>query len=217
METTCHASYPLKSENASPFGTCTVYLSCWARAMLPKAATDTAMITITEDGILMMAHSCAHVCNGVRRHRRSRLAEATPQRRAAALTAEPAGATRYSESDLVVPLSIFGALPKRARPGWGHSSPLQLVDVVRRCCRSETEERQSECKCTHGSPRCCTWDTRAPRTRPPCHRDRHDHRTHHRIKFFQQKSPSPDYVCCIFARMSRRRSKLSADQTPARS
>src|ERR1700692_3703503 len=28
METTCQASYPLNSENESPFGTFTVYLSC---------------------------------------------------------------------------------------------------------------------------------------------------------------------------------------------
>jgi hypothetical protein len=32
METTCQASYPLNSENESPFGTFTVYLSWAARA-----------------------------------------------------------------------------------------------------------------------------------------------------------------------------------------
>src|SRR2546422_2915037 len=45
METVCQPSYPLNSENASPFGTFTVYLSCAARAMLPETASDTAMIT----------------------------------------------------------------------------------------------------------------------------------------------------------------------------
>src|SRR5664279_3064572 len=39
METTCQASYPLNSENASPFGTCKPYLSCWARATPPNMAS----------------------------------------------------------------------------------------------------------------------------------------------------------------------------------
>src|ERR1700730_8343590 len=43
MATVCQPSYPLNSENASPFGTCKVYLSCWARAMPPKTASTTAM------------------------------------------------------------------------------------------------------------------------------------------------------------------------------
>jgi hypothetical protein len=30
--------------------------------MLPKTASDTAMITIGEDGVLIMAHSCATIC-----------------------------------------------------------------------------------------------------------------------------------------------------------
>src|SRR6516165_4178415 len=52
---TCQSSYPLNSEKASPFGVCTVYLSCWATAKLPKTASNTAMITNTEDGLLVMA------------------------------------------------------------------------------------------------------------------------------------------------------------------
>src|SRR5271154_1928305 len=43
MEIVCQPSYPLNSENASPFGTCKVYLSCWARAMPPNTASTTAM------------------------------------------------------------------------------------------------------------------------------------------------------------------------------
>src|SRR6516164_8038040 len=57
METTCQASYPLNSEKASPPGTLRLYLSCCAKAKLPKAASDTAMITIAGNGPLFMAHS----------------------------------------------------------------------------------------------------------------------------------------------------------------
>src|SRR5260370_37357598 len=53
--TTCQSSYPLNSENASPFGTCTVYLSCAEMALPPKTASTTAMITVSQDGILVMA------------------------------------------------------------------------------------------------------------------------------------------------------------------
>src|SRR3954467_7961185 len=42
--TGCQFSYPLKSENASPPGTCTVYLSCAARAMPPETASDATMV-----------------------------------------------------------------------------------------------------------------------------------------------------------------------------
>src|SRR5215470_1282449 len=47
----CQPSYPLNSENASPLGTFTVYLSCAARAMLPETASETA--TITTAGTLL--------------------------------------------------------------------------------------------------------------------------------------------------------------------
>src|SRR5258708_31823059 len=43
MATTCQSSYPLNSENASPFGVCTVYLSCAEIALPPKTASTTAM------------------------------------------------------------------------------------------------------------------------------------------------------------------------------
>src|SRR4029077_10977913 len=59
---TGQSSYPLNSENASPFGTCTVYLSCAEIALPPKTASTTATITITENGILVIAHSCACDC-----------------------------------------------------------------------------------------------------------------------------------------------------------
>src|SRR6185436_4792861 len=43
MEIDCHASYPLNSENASPPGTFTVYLSCAEMARPPRTATHTAI------------------------------------------------------------------------------------------------------------------------------------------------------------------------------
>src|SRR2546427_5890046 len=61
METVCQASYPLNSENASPFGTRTVYLawavSCAEIVLPPKpASTETASetTTITAAGILLL-------------------------------------------------------------------------------------------------------------------------------------------------------------------
>src|SRR5882762_5148947 len=56
METVCQLSYPLNSENASPFGTRTVYLawpvSCAEVALLPRTASETT--TITTAGILLL-------------------------------------------------------------------------------------------------------------------------------------------------------------------
>ena len=57
METTCQLSYPLNSENASPPGTFTVYLSCAEMALSLETASTNAMITITPDSIVFMAHS----------------------------------------------------------------------------------------------------------------------------------------------------------------
>src|SRR2546430_6985999 len=61
METVCQPSYPLNSENASPFGTRTAYLawavSCAEMALPPKtASTKTASETrmITTAGILLL-------------------------------------------------------------------------------------------------------------------------------------------------------------------
>src|SRR5882672_8688506 len=53
MATTCQSSYPLNSENASPFGTCTVYLSCAEMALPPKTASTAAIITISQDAIFV--------------------------------------------------------------------------------------------------------------------------------------------------------------------
>src|SRR5262245_6880522 len=46
-ETTCQSSYPRKSENARPFGTRKLYLSCCAAMATPttSASTDTAAET----------------------------------------------------------------------------------------------------------------------------------------------------------------------------
>src|SRR5438552_16816949 len=64
METVCQPSYPLNSENASPFGTRTVYfawaVSCAEMALTPKtASTETASATtvITTAGILLLSIS----------------------------------------------------------------------------------------------------------------------------------------------------------------
>src|SRR5216683_8232359 len=46
METTCQASYPLNSENASPFGTFTVYLSCAGMAEPLTTASTPVIIAI---------------------------------------------------------------------------------------------------------------------------------------------------------------------------
>src|SRR6185436_16106277 len=42
MEMACHDSYPLNSENASPPGTFTPYLSCAEMAKPPRTASHTA-------------------------------------------------------------------------------------------------------------------------------------------------------------------------------
>src|SRR5436189_4016857 len=47
MEMACQASYPLNSENASPPGTFTVYLSCAEMAKPPKTASHTAIPIVT--------------------------------------------------------------------------------------------------------------------------------------------------------------------------
>src|ERR1700692_2434769 len=80
METTCQASYPLNSENESPFGTFTVYLSCAEMAQPPTKASTPVIIGIVSillpfitstsfmkfsiltssfTSFLVLAHSCA--------------------------------------------------------------------------------------------------------------------------------------------------------------
>src|SRR5215813_3831773 len=59
METVCHPSYPLNSENASPFGTRTLYLAwpvfCAVTALPPKTPkTPSEAITITTAIILLL-------------------------------------------------------------------------------------------------------------------------------------------------------------------
>ena len=44
----------MPSENASPPGTCTVYLSCAEMALPTKTVGTTATITISHNGILLM-------------------------------------------------------------------------------------------------------------------------------------------------------------------
>src|SRR5437879_7506710 len=60
METTCQASYPLNSENASPPGTLKVYLSwaAWAdRSLPPKALTSAVTIAIVHMRLLFITSS----------------------------------------------------------------------------------------------------------------------------------------------------------------
>ena len=59
IEMTGQSSYPLNSENASPPGTCTVYLSA-EMALPPKTASPAAtMVIIAVGEILVIAHSFA--------------------------------------------------------------------------------------------------------------------------------------------------------------
>src|SRR5207245_6187565 len=59
MDTTCQASYPLNSENASPPGTFKVYLSAaWAdMALPPKALTSAVTIAIVRTRLLFITNS----------------------------------------------------------------------------------------------------------------------------------------------------------------
>src|SRR2546422_1019836 len=57
METTCQASYPLNSENASPPGTFKVYLSWADRALPPKALTSAVTIAIVRMRLLFITNS----------------------------------------------------------------------------------------------------------------------------------------------------------------
>src|SRR5215472_8037449 len=54
METSCQLSYPLNSENASPFGTLSVYLSCAEKPLPPKTASPTAMVSVNPYETLLM-------------------------------------------------------------------------------------------------------------------------------------------------------------------
>src|SRR5258708_250438 len=63
MEMVCQPSYPLNSENASPFGTLREYLSSADMTLPPtKTTSTTAMITVSQDEILAMAHSSVVIC-----------------------------------------------------------------------------------------------------------------------------------------------------------
>src|SRR5438874_5195611 len=57
METTCQFSYPLNSENASPPGTFTVYLSWADRALPPNALTMAVTIAIVPNPLLFITRS----------------------------------------------------------------------------------------------------------------------------------------------------------------
>src|SRR5438132_12048033 len=57
METTCQFSYPLNSENASPPGTFTVYLSWADRALPPNALTMAVTIAIVPNPLLFITGS----------------------------------------------------------------------------------------------------------------------------------------------------------------
>src|SRR5712691_5264865 len=61
METTCQASYPLNSENASPPGTFKVYLSWADMALLLKALTSAVTIAIVRMRLLVTSSSFVRV------------------------------------------------------------------------------------------------------------------------------------------------------------
>src|ERR1700733_13116399 len=54
VEMTGQSSYPLNSENAGPLGICTVYLSCAEMALPPNTASTVAIVTISQDEILVI-------------------------------------------------------------------------------------------------------------------------------------------------------------------
>src|SRR2546430_11873339 len=67
METTCQASYPLNSENASPPGTFKAYLSWADMALPPEALTSAVTIAIVRRRWLFMTSS-SFVKLGTRRY-----------------------------------------------------------------------------------------------------------------------------------------------------
>src|SRR4030095_6454590 len=78
-ETSCHSSYPLNSENASPPGTFTVYLSCAKLAVPPRTARDAETIPIASLPLSLMIapfecyfHSLRREIVGAHRDRNSR-------------------------------------------------------------------------------------------------------------------------------------------------
>src|ERR1700732_579581 len=75
MAMTGQPSYPLNSANASPPGTCRVYLSCAEMALPPKTATAAATITISKDAIFVMLIPPLRFVNEVK------LFKSTPARR----------------------------------------------------------------------------------------------------------------------------------------
>src|SRR5205809_6480450 len=61
MDTSCQASYPLNSENASPPGTFKLYLSWANRALPPKVLTSAVMIAIVRMQWLFTSSSFVQV------------------------------------------------------------------------------------------------------------------------------------------------------------
>src|SRR5438105_14008366 len=55
IEIACHPSYPLKSENARPPGTFTVYLSCAAAANPPRTTSTTVPTPIADTLFALIA------------------------------------------------------------------------------------------------------------------------------------------------------------------
>src|SRR6266571_8556988 len=61
MDTSCQASYPLNSENASPPGTFKLYLSWANRALPPKILTSAVMIAIVRMRLLFTSSSFVQI------------------------------------------------------------------------------------------------------------------------------------------------------------
>src|SRR4030095_16750974 len=66
LETSCQLSYPLKSENGSPLGTCSVYLSCAERAAPPRTA-PTAVIAAASLPLPFIVSTSEHCATGAQR------------------------------------------------------------------------------------------------------------------------------------------------------
>src|SRR5438093_1105815 len=72
METVCQLSYPLNSENASPPGTCTVYLPCPASCAVtalpprtPSTTSETAMIPTGASPLLFISTPLFPLCAAI--------------------------------------------------------------------------------------------------------------------------------------------------------
>src|SRR2546430_545840 len=120
METTCQASYPLNSENASPPGTFKAYLSWADMALPPKALTSAVTIAIVRMRWLFITSS-SFVKLG------AWLLESDATRRYTCRSIVPAVMSQVHGTMVAGSRSLLGgpahnAVPPPTRPGAGPTS-----------------------------------------------------------------------------------------------